>query len=58
MATFFEDQLKFREWLESNHDRENELIVGYYKVESGKPSMSWRRQKEKKVIALSAQVKS
>lgn len=40
-ATFFENQLKFREWLENNHDKERELIVGYYKVDSGKPSMSW-----------------
>jgi len=40
-ATFFENQLKFREWLEENHKTESELIVGYYKVDSGKPSMSW-----------------
>lgn len=39
--TFFENQLKFREWLESNHDKETELVVGFYKVSSGKPSMSW-----------------
>jgi uncharacterized protein YdeI (YjbR/CyaY-like superfamily) len=38
---FFENQLKFREWLENNHDKEPELIVGFYKVKSGKPSMSW-----------------
>lgn len=40
-ATFFENQLKFRAWLENNHDKEKELIVGFYKVDSGKPSMSW-----------------
>ncbi len=40
-ATFFENQLKFRAWLENNHDKEKELIVGFYKVNSGKPSMSW-----------------
>jgi len=40
-ATFFENQLKFREWLEHNHDKATELIVGFYKVGSGKPSMSW-----------------
>jgi len=39
--TFFEDQLQFREWLENNHDKATELIVGYYKVGSVKPSMTW-----------------
>jgi len=38
---FFENQYKFREWLENNHDKVSELIVGIYKVDSGKPSMSW-----------------
>lgn len=41
LITFFENQINFREWLEKNHDKEKELIVGYYKVGSGKPSMSW-----------------
>jgi len=41
MTTFFENQHKFREWLESNHHKERELIVGFYKVGSKKPSMSW-----------------
>jgi uncharacterized protein YdeI (YjbR/CyaY-like superfamily) len=40
-ATFFEKQLKFREWLENNHTTETELLVGFYTVNSGKPSMSW-----------------
>ena len=38
---FFSNQLEFRKWLESNHDRETELLVGFYKVKSGKPSMTW-----------------
>ncbi len=38
---FFENQYKFREWLENNHDKVSELIVGIYKVDSGKSSMSW-----------------
>jgi uncharacterized protein YdeI (YjbR/CyaY-like superfamily) len=41
MAAFFENQDKFREWLTINHERESELIVGFYKVNSGLPSMSW-----------------
>ena len=38
---FFAKQSDFRKWLEKNHEKESELIVGYYKVASGKPSMSW-----------------
>ncbi|WP_291858405.1 YdeI family protein [Marinilabilia sp.] len=40
-ATFFKSQDEFRRWLESNHEKETELIVGFYKVDSGKPSMNW-----------------
>jgi uncharacterized protein YdeI (YjbR/CyaY-like superfamily) len=38
---FFPTQHVFREWLEKNHDKETELLVGFYKVNSGKPSMNW-----------------
>ena len=38
---FFPTESDFRQWLEENHDRENELIVGFYRVRSGKPSMTW-----------------
>lgn len=40
-ATFFETEDEFRKWLEMHHDQETELIVGFYKVNSGKPSMTW-----------------
>ncbi len=40
-ATFFATQEKFRKWLDKNHNKETELIVGFYKVDSGKPSMTW-----------------
>lgn len=40
-ATFFPSESDFRAWLEDNHLLEKELIVGYYKVGSGKPSMTW-----------------
>jgi uncharacterized protein YdeI (YjbR/CyaY-like superfamily) len=40
-ATFFATQAEFRKWLAKNHKKETELIVGYYKVDSGKPSMTW-----------------
>lgn len=38
---FFETQDEFRDWLEQNHQTATELNVGYYKVKSGKPSMTW-----------------
>ncbi len=38
---FFPNQTDFRIWLESNHQKANELLVGFYKVKSGKPSMTW-----------------
>jgi len=39
--TFFPTQTDFRNWLAENHDKETELLVGFYKVGSGKPSMTW-----------------
>lgn len=38
---FFPAPEDFRSWLEANHESEVELVVGYYKVGSGKPSMTW-----------------
>ena len=38
---FFQDQDEFRKWLEKNHSKESKVIVGYYKVGTGKPSMTW-----------------
>ena len=40
-VAYFETQDKFRKWLERHHEKETELIVGFYKVDSGKPSMTW-----------------
>ncbi len=39
--SFFSTQAAFREWLEKHHKKETELLVGFYKVSSGKPSMTW-----------------
>lgn len=41
MPTFFPTQHHFRDWLEEHHQTETELHVGYYKVNSGKESMTW-----------------
>lgn len=38
---FFDSPGSFRKWLEENHRTETELLVGYYKVGTKKPSMSW-----------------
>ena len=38
---FFATQEDFREWLNDNYDKESELLVGFYKVATGKPTMTW-----------------
>ena len=38
---FFKTPDAFRAWLEKNHARADELLVGLYKRGSGKPSMTW-----------------
>jgi uncharacterized protein YdeI (YjbR/CyaY-like superfamily) len=38
---FFKSSLEFRKWLEKNHDRATEIFVGYYKMGTGKNSMTW-----------------
>jgi uncharacterized protein YdeI (YjbR/CyaY-like superfamily) len=38
---YFQDQNEFRKWFEENHNKESEIIVGYYKVLTGKPTMTW-----------------
>ena len=38
---YFESPEDFRDWLEKNHESQTELLVGFYKVSSGKRSISW-----------------
>jgi uncharacterized protein YdeI (YjbR/CyaY-like superfamily) len=38
---FFASPAEFRAWLEANHAKSAELVVGFYKKGSGKPSMTW-----------------
>lgn len=38
---FFKSQSDFRKWLETHHTSATELWVGYYKKDSGKPSITW-----------------
>ena len=39
--TFFASASEFRKWLEKNHAKKTELLVGFYKVGSGKQNMTW-----------------
>lgn len=39
--SFFETAADFRKWLEENHQTESELLVGFYKVGTRKPSITW-----------------
>jgi uncharacterized protein YdeI (YjbR/CyaY-like superfamily) len=38
---FFGTDTELREWLENNHATASELLVGFYKRGSGKPSITW-----------------
>lgn len=38
---FFPTPAAFRKWLATNHDKANELWVGYFRKNSGKPSIDW-----------------
>jgi uncharacterized protein YdeI (YjbR/CyaY-like superfamily) len=39
--TFFATPAQFRAWLEEHHDSASELLVGFYKKGSGRPSITW-----------------
>jgi len=38
---FFSSPAQFRQWLEQNHDRATELLVGFHKKSSGKKSITY-----------------
>jgi uncharacterized protein YdeI (YjbR/CyaY-like superfamily) len=39
--TFFATPGDFRRWLRAHHDTADELLVGFYKKGSGRPSITW-----------------
>jgi uncharacterized protein YdeI (YjbR/CyaY-like superfamily) len=39
--TFFKTQPDFRKWFVKHHDTAKELLVGFYKKGSGRPSITW-----------------
>ena len=38
---FFASATEFRSWLEAHHDSTTELVVGFHRVETGTPCMTW-----------------
>ena len=38
---FFKTPEEFRSWLSKHHDKQSELLVGFYKKDSGKQSITW-----------------
>jgi len=41
VATYFATPDAFRAWLEANHEKEIELLVGFHKTGTGRPSITW-----------------
>jgi uncharacterized protein YdeI (YjbR/CyaY-like superfamily) len=44
--TFFPTEADFRRWLEANHSSAPELLVGFWKKGSGKPSIDWPQARD------------
>jgi uncharacterized protein YdeI (YjbR/CyaY-like superfamily) len=40
-AVYFESPAAFRRWLEKHHDSADELVVGFHKAHTGRPSLTW-----------------
>ncbi len=44
--TFFPTEADFRRWLVANHEKADELLVGFYKKETGRPSIDWPQARD------------
>ncbi len=44
--TYFRTEADFRRWLEANHETAPELLVGFWKKGSGKPSIDWPQARD------------
>jgi len=44
--TFFSTEADFRRWLVANHKNADELLVGFWKKGSGKPSIDWPQARD------------
>jgi uncharacterized protein YdeI (YjbR/CyaY-like superfamily) len=40
-AIYFASPDEFRAWLAEHHEREREVLVGFYKKHTGRPTMTW-----------------
>ena len=47
---FFSNANGFRSWLEKHHDTETELLVGFYKKGSGKPTITYQEALDEALI--------
>jgi uncharacterized protein YdeI (YjbR/CyaY-like superfamily) len=45
-ATYFATPSEFRRWLKANHETAPELLVGFWKKGSGKPSIDWPQARD------------
>ena len=46
MPKFFATETEFRRWLEANHNQASELLVGFWKKGTGKPSVDWPQARD------------
>src|SRR5215218_3358641 len=44
--TFYPTEADFRRWLEANHETAPELLVGFWKKGTGKPSIDWPQARD------------
>ena len=44
--TFFLTETQFRSWLQTNHETAPELLVGFWKKSSSKPSIDWPQARD------------
>ena len=44
--TYFSTEADFRRWLESHHETAPELLVGFWKKSTGKPSIDWPQARD------------
>jgi len=44
--TYFPTEGEFRTWLQANHDNEPELLVGFWKKSTGRPSIDWPQARD------------
>src|SRR3954449_13577966 len=43
---YFASETEFRQWLSANHATAPELLVGFWKKSSGKPSIDWPQARD------------